>query len=398
MRNLVINFYPDSKNISRKKMRLLPGYTGSCCPELGGKTMLTPINPPSYISGSDFSVSVVYGVSGQWKGYQVEIYPGDCSVSCELLTHNNPMAAAQLALSLLQEWLIFWDTPLDLVKLFSVAGSKIRRATAALFVPFDSIEEVRTAVSTLADRAELLQNQKISWATDYQDRLQFHGSRRNGYWELSLQDHSIRFFALNDPAHWMSRVAYSHDIVVIPAEYLALCQRYLFIEVTVKKRWLTRNAKVSPADWGWDEVLINDEILSMVEHDFGLRQNFPIMMPTDAAVKGLGTRGKNLMAWYFDGSDPRHHKMFVGQKKPHDVFAENCDEIKSITGIDLTVPFTNVQQLAAHQKLERFLTPSTDFDLPPDFEQYVFASPEMTVGTKSPEVLFAEHQLDQFEG
>lgn len=392
MRKLTINFYPDTTDLRRKVLRALPGYSGSSdCVELRSKTVPSPIMPFSYITGSEFAISVVYGASGRFKGYQVELYPGDCTVSCELLTHNDMPMAAQLALSLLQEWLIFWDRPLDLVKLFSVERSKVLNATAGLFVPLESLEEVRLAVSTLSDRAELLHNQKVSWTTAYRDQLQFHGSQRNGHWELHLKDHSVRFFALNDPHFWMSRVPYTLDVEEIPDFYLTLCQEYLFIEVELNKHWLTRNDKVNPANWQSDSDSINAEILALVQDDFGLNQKFPTSMPGDQELTGLSSAQKDLLAWYFDGHDPRRHTMFASQRKSHAAFANACKVIKAI-GIDLKIPVANAKQLAAHQDLERYLAATDDFALPDEFECYVFSSTAVSTAIKTPEALFADHE------
>lgn len=396
MKKLTLNYYLRKDAATKKGRRQLTGQ------ELPDRLIdydptfgMDDVGSP--LTGCTYQVKALFNRKARFAGFQVSFDVGDCAVNSPLLHHNDMALACQLGRVLFQNFVLSDQYPVEVLNLFDLEHPEIVNATAGFYVPVDDLEVACRLVLDMSTLLEGLHNHRASWHRAYHDRLQFHGSPRNGYWKLQGKQHSLKFYSLNDPWYWQSQSTFAWSDVRLPDDFLAMCQNFVFIEVAVDRDWLKKHKLTQPSSWEGGERSGYDLMWELVRQDFCLDDPLATELPSEEVLESLNAQDREVVTDYlYRASDPKTAAMLMqAEENPRHSFKQLCKRVKAATGLNLNIPWSVVETKLSGRSLSTVLAQATDFGLPAEFEQYVFGSPVHELKLPTLQEL-QEHWLDAY--
>lgn len=376
MKKLTLNYYLRKDVATKKARRQLTGQ------ELPDRLIdyvptfsMDDIGSP--LTGCTYQVTALFNSKARFSGFQVSFDVGDCAVNSPLLNLNDMPLACQLGRVLFQNFVLSDQYPVETLNRFDLENPEIVMATAGFYVPVDDLEAACRLALDMSTLLEGLHNHRSSWHRAYHDRLQFHGSPRNGYWKLQGKHHSLKFYSLNDPRYWQSQSTFAWSEVRLPDDFLAMCQNFVFVEVEVDRKWLKKHNLTEPSAWEGGERSGYDLMWALVRQDFGLDDPLTTEAPDAKALQLLSAQDQEVVTDYlYRACDPRGAAMLMqAGETPKHAFKQLCQRVKAATGLNLAIPWRVVETKLKGRDLNTVLVRATDFGLPMEYERYVFGSP-----------------------
>lgn len=393
MRKLSLNFYATAA--PKKSVRKYLPHEPSIGRSFGRQDYtekLTELFSP--MTGCTYLVNTVYSHKGNFRGYQIEFDVGDCAVASPFICHNNMSLAVKVGEVLLQNFLAHLHVPKQVHSYFSTEHSRIDRATSGFYVPVQTVDEARRLVSSMTERLDGLHNYRSTWDCNYHDRLQYHGSPRNGHWTLQGKHHSLKLFEVMDPMYWQQQNVFAWSDTGLPADFLIYCQQFVYIELTVSTNWLQHHDLSHPNAWETDAGY--QKMLALVFKDFDLTQPLTIGYPGPATVAELYADNpallsddqSTLLSAYFDGKDIRGEALVLENAHPKRAYKNVRKQIKKSLGIDIAIPWETLTLVnATTTDARRFSSMATSFELATEHERYVFGTPNQQLVLPSIETM-----------
>lgn len=392
MRKLSLNFYATATPKAIRKYLPHEPSVGCSSGRQDYTEKLTELFSP--MTGCNYLVNTVYSHKGNFLGYQIEFDVGDCAIASPFICHNNMPLAVKVGEVLLQNFLAYLHVPKQVYSYFSIEHCRIDRATSGFYVPVQTVDEAARLASSMAQRLEGLHNYRSTWNCAYHDRVQYHGSPRNGHWILQGKHHSLKLFAVQDPIYWQQQNIFAWSERGLPADFQTHCQQFLYIELTVSSEWLQHNYFTLPVFWEIDDGY--QKMLDLVFKDFGLTPPLSTVFPGPATVAELCADNptllsddeRTLLSAYFDGKDIRGEALILENAHPKRAYKQVRKQIKKSLGIDIAIPWATLTSVnATTTDARRFSSIATSFELATEHEQYVFGTPNQLLALPSIETM-----------
>lgn len=392
MRKLSLNFYATATPKAIRKYLPHEPSVGCSSGRQDYTEKLTELFSP--MTGCNYLVNTVYSHKGNFRGYQIEFDVGDCAVASPFICHNNMPLAVMVGEVLLQNFLAYMHVPKEIYSYFSIEHCRIDRATSGFYVPVQTDDEATRLVTSVTQRLDGLHNYRSTWDCDYHDRMQYHGSPRNGHWALQGKHHCLKLFEVMDPMYWQQQNVFAWSEKRLPADFLTRCQQFVYIELMVNSKWLQHHDLSHPNAWETDAGY--QKMLALVYKDFDLIQPLTIGHPGPATVAKLcadnpallSDHERTLLSAYFDGKDIRGEALVLENAHPKRAYKIVRKQIKTSLGIDIAIPWEVLTSVnATTTDALRLSSMATSFELATEHEQYVFGIPNQLLALPSIETM-----------
>ena len=334
--------------------------------------------PKSVLTGAGFAVKPV-GMPGaesalRIAGYLVDINIPACTVANNLLLVNGVPKAAELALLLLQYWLLSQGGRRPGVFKLKLAAASIKSVTLTYLFLLDSPEEAQAARWEFAMHADGVLNQRylarpraskkpVRWVGA--GNVNTYVDDRDGEASAYVKDGENRDAFVRFPSPEVEQL-----IRVVGEKCLRVEQRFKgeWLRENDLDRvdsWVTRPGEPDPYEIG----------MTMIRKKLRLDDELRQRRPKETDIAKLYVEDQKILRWHLDGNNPRQHPRVLGYTNAdtrNRFFADVKARIYDRCRVDISLPWA-VQSAAYSHRLAKLLHFANRYTPPPHLAEHVYS-------------------------
>lgn len=334
--------------------------------------------PKSVLTGAGFAVKPV-GMPGadselRIAGYLVDINIPACTIGNNLLLVNGVPKAAELALLLLQHWLLSQGGRRHGVFSLRLATASIKSVTLTYLFLLGSLEEAQAARWEFAVHADGVLNQRylarpratskpVLWVGA--GNVNTYAEDRDGETSAYVKDGESTATFARFPSPEIEQL-------ICP-----IGERCLRVEQQFKGEWLRKHKRGRVDAWVTcpgqpDPYEIGmTTIRKKLRLDDELRQR----RPKETDIAKLYVEDQKILRWHLEGNNPRRHPRVLDRKSANArnrFFADVKARIYDRCRVDISIPWA-VQSTAYSHRLAELLQFANRYTPPPDLVDHVYS-------------------------
>lgn len=336
------------------------------------------MHPRSILTGAGFAV-VPAGTSGpdselRIAGYLVSINVPACTTGNNILLVNGVPKAAELALLLLQHWLLSKGTHRLGVFSLRLATATIKSVTLTYLFLLGSREEAQAARWEFAVHADGVLNQRyLARPRASKKPVRWIGAGNVNTYAEDRDTEASAYVKDGESSDEFSRFA-SPEIEQLIRPVGEKCLR---VEIRFKGAWLRKNKLATADSWVTrsgepDPYEIG---MKMIRKMLRLNDELRQRRPKETDIAKLYVEDQKILRWHLDGNNPRQHPRvleYPSADERNRFFADVKARIYDKCLVDISLPWA-VQSTAYSHRLAELLQFANRYTPPPHLANHVYS-------------------------
>ena len=315
-----------------------------------------------------------YGPERRVAGYLVDINVPACTIGNNLLLVNGVPRAAEIALLLLQHWLL--SKGCRRLGVFSLKLENARVVSVTLTYAFllSSLETAQAARRDFATHADGVLNQRYLSRPRSGHKPVFWIGTENANTYIRQREFEIATY-VKDGTGADAFVSFPSPEVeqLVRAE----AEKCLRVEIKLYGAWLRDNGRDTVNTWR----ILSDQVdpyeigLKMIRKTLCLDDDLRERRPKETDIAKLFAEDQNVLRWHLDGHNPRQHPRLLEHKSAdarNRVFSEIKARIYDRCRVDISLPWA-VQSTAYSRRLAELLQFANRYSPPPHLMDHVYS-------------------------